>query len=120
MAAMTDETFRLELLKLLLQVTWADDVAEEAEVRALLDRARAWGVPEPEIAILEERIRAHEPLPAPNLGLLKSRRDEVLAEARALAATDGALASGSPGLFELEGMSEIQRAFAERRRQAAR
>ena len=33
--------------------------------------------------------------------------------------SDGALASGSPGLFELEGMSEIQRAHAERRQRAA-
>jgi tellurite resistance protein len=88
MTTPTDERFHIELLKLLLHVAWSDDEIDPREARALLGAAQRWKVPLPELQRLERCLESGEPMPAPNLGLLRQRPDEVLATARTLIASD--------------------------------
>jgi uncharacterized tellurite resistance protein B-like protein len=83
-----DDRFHLELLKLLLHVAWSDDEIDPREARALLGAAHRWKVPLAEVALLEQCLAQGKPMPAPNLGLLRQRPDEVLATVRTLIATD--------------------------------
>jgi tellurite resistance protein len=84
-------TFRLELLKLLLQVMWANHEADFQELKHLLALGDKWGIPDAEVKALARRVENGEPLPAPDLGLLREHRDETLRAARAVAAADGVI-----------------------------
>ncbi|HYO55241.1 TerB family tellurite resistance protein [Archangium sp.] len=88
MTTATDDRFHIELLKLLLHVAWSDDEIDPSEARALIGAAPRWKVPLPELQRLERCLDMGEPMPAPNLGLLRQRPDEVLATARTLIASD--------------------------------
>ncbi|HYO71125.1 MAG TPA: TerB family tellurite resistance protein [Archangium sp.] len=83
-----DDRFYIELLKLLLHVAWSDDELKPSEAHALIGAARRWKVPLPELQRLERCLELGEPLPAPNLGLLRQHPDEVLATARTLIGSD--------------------------------
>jgi uncharacterized tellurite resistance protein B-like protein len=83
-----DDRFHLELLKLLLHVAWSDDELKPSEAQALLGAAKRWNMPVAELQRLERGLALGEPLPAPNLGLLRQRADEVLASVRTLIASD--------------------------------
>ncbi|HYQ17856.1 MAG TPA: hypothetical protein VEQ58_18915 [Polyangiaceae bacterium] len=72
------KTFALELIKLLLQVAWADHDVAPAEAEALQSFARRSGLSEAQQQELSAMIRGGVPLAPPNLGLLKARRTEVL------------------------------------------
>lgn len=86
-----DPSFNAEAVKLLLQVAWADDVLAPAE-RAFVERVGAsWKVPAPVMANLLSHLDQGKPLPQPNLALLRTRADEVLAAAAALVAADGTI-----------------------------
>jgi len=95
-----DEQFNVEVLKLLLQVAWADDEVAERERALILGAARSWGVQEKTIASLMERLDTGEPLPSPNLSLLKTRPDEALEAARALVAADGKVTEEEKEMLE--------------------
>ncbi len=84
----TDERFYIELLKLLLQVAWSDDELDPREAHALIGAARRWSVPPHELQRLERCLELGEPLPVPNLGLLRQSPEEVLSTVRTLIATD--------------------------------
>ncbi|MCY1082928.1 tellurite resistance TerB family protein [Archangium lansingense] len=88
MTTPTDDRFYIELLKLLLHVAWSDDELKSSEAQALIGAAQRWKVPLPELQRLERCLETGEPLPAPNLGLLRQRADEVLATVRTLIASD--------------------------------
>ncbi|MGZ3460816.1 MAG: TerB family tellurite resistance protein [Archangium sp.] len=83
-----DDRFHLELLRLLLHVAWSDDEVDPREAQALFDAARFWKVPPPELQRLERCLQLGEPLPAPNLGLLRQHPDDVLATVRTLINSD--------------------------------
>lgn len=83
-----DERFHIELLKLLLHVAWSDDELSPEEIRSLLGAAQRWSVPLVELQRLERGLLSGEPLPAPNLGLLRSHPQEVLDAARSLIESD--------------------------------
>lgn len=83
-----DTATGLELVKLLLQVAFADDVISAAERTSLDDTAlRLAGQEGPEV--VAAAIDRHERLPAPNMGLLATHRAEVLKEVARLASVDG-------------------------------
>lgn len=85
--------FASELVKLLLQVVWADhDVAPE-EADALLAFARRSGLGDAELATLSDCLAGRAPLSPPNLGLLKARRTDVLRAVKELLLSDLHLAS---------------------------
>ncbi|ADO71374.1 TerB family tellurite resistance protein [Stigmatella aurantiaca] len=83
-----DDAFHIELLKLLLHVAWSDDDLDPSEARALLGAARQWNLPPVELQRLERCLEKGERLPAPNLGLLRQRPDDVLSTVRTLIGCD--------------------------------
>jgi uncharacterized tellurite resistance protein B-like protein len=86
-----DDRFYIELLKLLLHVAWSDDEIDPREAQALVGAAARWKVPLPELQRLERCLELGEPLPAPNLGLLRQHADEALATVRTLIESDASV-----------------------------
>jgi uncharacterized tellurite resistance protein B-like protein len=92
MGDLPEATFASELLKLLVQVAWADGEVAPAEREALLNYARRSGVSESELASLNAALTGRAPPAAPNLGLLKQRRTDVLRAVKELLLSDLRLA----------------------------
>lgn len=84
-----DDRFNLEVVKLLLEIAWADQEVDEREKQMILGAARSWSVPEPELKVLMTRLEQGTPLPKPDLELLRTRADDVMTAARALVLSDG-------------------------------
>ena len=78
-----------EIIKLLLQVAWADDGVERSETKRILDFAHASGLSEAQLEEIEGWLAGAQRLPAPNLGFLGQHRAAALAAARSLAGADG-------------------------------
>lgn len=89
MALSNDDTFNLEVLKLLLHVAWVDGAVDQAEANMLLGLGRSWTVPEVALQKLLEAVKAGRRPAEPNWELLRQRSDEVLQAARALVLADG-------------------------------
>ena len=87
-AAVPPKVFALELVKLLVQVAWADHDVARAEAEALLGFARRSGLSEQALADLSAMLHGRAPLAPPNLGLLKERRTEVLRAVKELLLSD--------------------------------
>jgi uncharacterized tellurite resistance protein B-like protein len=87
-AAVPPKVFALELVKLLLQVAWADHDVAPAEAEALLTFARRSGLGEQALTDLSAMLHGRAPLQPPNLGLLKERRTEVLRAVKELLLSD--------------------------------
>ena len=88
-----DPEFNAEVVKLLLQVAWADDVLEPKEREFVQKVGRAWQVPDAVMADLLAHLDKGKPLPQPNLYLLRQRADAVIEAAEALIAADGAISA---------------------------
>ncbi len=86
MALSSEDTFDLEVLRLLLYVASIDGEVGTHESQLVLGLGRSWLVPEPELRELLKNGDAHL---EPNWGLLKSRSDEAILAARALVLADG-------------------------------
>jgi hypothetical protein len=86
--ANAEDSFNIEVLKLLLQLAWSDDAVDPQEVSFILGAARSWGVPEKEVADLHRYLEEYESVPAPDMALLRRKPDAVLEAARALIASD--------------------------------
>lgn len=95
-----EDHFNTEVLKLMLQLAWSDDQIDVQEVGTILGAARSWGVPEPEVAALKKVLEGSAPPPAPDLGLLRERPDDVFEAARALIASDGRLQASEVEMLE--------------------
>lgn len=89
MTVSNEDRFNIEVLKLLLQVAWADGEVDEREALAILGLGRSWSVPEAELKVLRQRLDKKDPLPQPDLALLKTRADETIAAVRAMVLADG-------------------------------
>jgi uncharacterized tellurite resistance protein B-like protein len=84
----SNKTFALELVRLLLQVAWADHHVDPAEAEALLAFARRSGSSQLELDELAAMLAGRLPLLPPNLSLLKARRAEVLRAVKELILKD--------------------------------
>jgi uncharacterized tellurite resistance protein B-like protein len=80
--------FASELVRLLVQVAWADHDVAEAEAAALVGFAQRQGIAGAELAALRDMLSGRAPLSPPNLGLLKPRRTEVLRAVKQLLESD--------------------------------
>jgi uncharacterized tellurite resistance protein B-like protein len=87
-ADMSTERFHLELLKLLLHVAWSDDELDPHEEQLILGAASHWHIPEAQRNELVKAMTRGHPLPAPDMGLLRSRVEEVLTAVRAVISCD--------------------------------
>lgn len=82
--------FHWELLKLLLQVAWADDVVHPSERYVIMQLALRFGLSDERIAELERHLngRGLESLPPPNVALLRTRKEQAMDAASQLAIAD--------------------------------
>lgn len=85
--------FAFELMKLLLQVAWADDELARQEADALLSFGRKQRLSAEQLEVLASCLAGKAPLPPPNLGFLKARRVEVLRAVKELMVSDLQLAA---------------------------
>lgn len=90
-SALAPQVFALELVKLLLQVAWADHELGPAEAEVLLAYARRNGLEESQLRDVAAMLSGSSPLVPPNLGLLKERRPEVMRAVRELLLSDRAI-----------------------------
>ena len=82
------EAYALELVRLLVQVAWADHEVAPAEAEGLVAFARRSGIGQAELDNLSAMLSGRVPLVPPNLGLLKARRTEVLRAVKDLLLSD--------------------------------
>ena len=82
------KVFASELVKLLVQVAWADGDVAPAEAQALIGYARRSGLSEAELSNLSAMLSGRAPLSPPNLALLKERRADVLCAVKELLLSD--------------------------------
>jgi uncharacterized tellurite resistance protein B-like protein len=82
------DEFAFELMKLLLQVAWADDDIAREEADALLAFAQKNELSGEHLDIISACLAGKSPLPPPNLGFLKSRRVDVLRAVKDLLTSD--------------------------------
>jgi hypothetical protein len=83
-----DASTGLELVKLLLQVAFADDEVSAAE-RLSLDATARRLAGDAGLEVVKAAVDRRERLPPPNMGLLSKHRAEVLKEVARLGAVDG-------------------------------
>src|SRR5450432_334659 len=84
----TDAQFAFELLKLLLQVAWADDDVAPEEAETLMVFARTQQLSQDQLELLSACLAGRAPLPPPNLGFLKPRRLDVMRAVKELLVSD--------------------------------
>jgi uncharacterized tellurite resistance protein B-like protein len=93
-------SFASELVKLLLQVAWADHDVAPAEAEALMAFARRSGLKPDELASLSAMLSGRAPLAPPNLGVLKARRTDVLRAVKELLLSDLEVAEEEEAILE--------------------
>lgn len=94
------QQFAFELLKLLLQVAWADDDVAPEEADALLAYARKSSLSQDKLELLAQCLAGRAPLPPPNLGFLKERRLDVLRAVKELLMSDLKVAEEEETILE--------------------
>jgi uncharacterized tellurite resistance protein B-like protein len=99
-AVTSSRLFALELVKLLVQVAWADHEVAPAEAEKLLAYARRSGLTDQDLAGLSAMLTGRAPLVPPNLGLLKERRTEVLRAVKELLLSDLEIAEEEEEVLE--------------------
>ena len=89
-----ESRFYVEVLKLLLQIITSDDQVAPEELEHFWTAARRWKVSAAETENLIDRLKLGQSLPAPDMGLLRSRPQDVIEAARALVGSDQHIDSG--------------------------
>jgi uncharacterized tellurite resistance protein B-like protein len=92
--------FASELIRLLLQVAWADHDVAPAEADALMAFARRSGLKPDELSAVSAMLSGRAPLVPPNLGMLKARRTEVLRAVKELLLSDLEVAEEEEEILE--------------------
>jgi Tellurite resistance protein TerB len=95
--------FRVELIKLLLQVAWADHRAVRAEAELIRELCHKLGLSTEERAQVEQWLVRERGLPVPNLDVLRPNKAAVMAAARMMVLADDRIATEEAALLsELE------------------
>jgi hypothetical protein len=84
-------TFYFEVMKLLLQVAWADLKIEAHEAETLYRLADQYRLDDDHRALLESYLSGDQSLPPPDFALLKKRKNDVLIALQAFMLADNAL-----------------------------
>lgn len=85
------EEVNVEIVKLLLQVAWADDTLDDQERAAVATLCKQWGLPDETTAWLLQHLHLGKPLPQPNMALLKAHRQAALQAAEWFIGVDGVI-----------------------------
>jgi uncharacterized tellurite resistance protein B-like protein len=105
MTPSAEDYFNTEVIKLLLQVAWSDRQLSQSEHLVIFGLGRSWNVPEADLQALLAMLKAGGPMPEPDLAILRTRPDDVLEAARALAVSDGSFADSEKALIDrIKGM----------------
>ena len=80
--------FHWELMKLLLQVAWADDHIAPQERRMLMGMAERLSLSPERVKEIEACLEQGASLPAPDMTLLRNRREEVIEAAEHIVLID--------------------------------
>ena len=96
----SDGQFAFELLKLLLQVAWADDDVAPEEADALMGYARRSLLSQDKLDLLAACLAGRAPLPPPNLGFLKGERLAVMRAVKELLVSDLSVADEEEQILE--------------------
>jgi uncharacterized tellurite resistance protein B-like protein len=96
----TASRLSLEIIKLLLQVAWADDRMTEDEKAHIWRVAGAAGIGEDDAAELQACLEGTRPLPAPDFGFLRAHRDAALQAAHDMVTMDHEVARGEVLVLE--------------------
>ncbi len=99
-SAAVDPGFAFEVIKLLLQVAWADHEVAPEEAQALRDFAKSSAVSDADYATLEACLAGSERLPLPNLGMLREQRIDVLRTVRQFLKADPRVHEEEEALLE--------------------
>jgi hypothetical protein len=94
-----------ELLKLLVQLAWADDVISPFESEHILFIARAAALDKRDLEELELALQGQGKPPVPDLGLLRGHREEALSAAKVLLMSDDEMTGSEVEM--LEQLSEL-------------
>ena len=89
MATSAEDTFQLEVLKLLLKFAYADGKVDARELLMVKGLGRKNAVPEAELTKLLDGVTQGAPPPEPDFAILKQRPDDVLQAALAIITSDG-------------------------------
>jgi hypothetical protein len=100
MSFSAEDTFNLEVLKLLLTLAWVDGEVEQHEAQMVMGLGRSWGVPEMSLRALMDDVKAGKRPGEPDYALLKTRADEAITAARALVLSDGKIAPEESALLK--------------------
>jgi hypothetical protein len=101
----TASRLSLEIIKLLLQVAWADDRMTQDEKAHIWTVARAAGISAQDAATLQACLEGAQPLPAPDFGFLRAHKEAALQAAQDLITSDHDVARGE--LLVLEQIREL-------------
>jgi tellurite resistance protein len=100
MTPSTEDRFNTEVIKLLLQIAWSDRQLTHAEHLVIFGLGRSWNVPELELQALLKQLKAGGPMPEADLEVLRTRPDDVMDAARALAISDGKFADTEKAMID--------------------
>lgn len=100
MALSAEDTFNLEVLKLLLTVAWVDGEVDQQEAQMVMGLGRSWSVLEPELQALIADMKAGKKPGEPDYALLKTRSDDAITAARALVLSDGKVKAEESALLK--------------------
>ncbi len=98
---MDGHQLNIETLKLLVQLAWADLEISSNETEYILSLATKFEASEDEIAELKGALGEGGKLPIPNLGLLRSKKDEVMKSIDEIIAIDDRIVEDEEELREM-------------------
>ena len=100
---MSEKSLKLEIVKLLVQVAWADHVIAAEEINYILDFAGKADLDGVDIAAISEALHERAKLPPPDMGLLRAHSDEALKAVAELITIDNEIVKD-----EIATMNEIK------------
>ena len=97
---MTAAELHREVIRLLVQIAWADRDIDASEQEHILDIARGAELADNELEDVKRALQDECVLPAPNIELLKRYRQDVIRAVRVLIARDGKFTSDEAVMLE--------------------
>ena len=102
---MSTKQVHREILKLLIQVAWADGKVPQEEVDMILGRAKLFcDASDVELSMLRGWLAGQGPLPTPDIGFLRNHAEAAIKAAEELVVVDGKVKAA-----EHHAMAEIRR-----------
>jgi uncharacterized tellurite resistance protein B-like protein len=95
-----EDPYTAEMMKLLMQVAYAEGKTNKAERRVIEEVGRNLKMPERELQNLLKFFDSGQRLPPPDMSVLKARQKETLDAVRALISADGQIANDELTAFE--------------------